>query len=66
MVASGFRRLIYADEELIFENGGSIHVRMKVRYTDFAQTKATLKVTEIGEEDEPSAKGVAKPIEALF
>jgi TonB family protein len=54
----------YADEELIFENGGSIHVRMKVRYTDFAQTKATLKVTEIGEEDEPSAKGVAKPIES--
>lgn len=53
----------YADEELIFESGGSIHVRMKVRYTDFAQTKATLKVTEIGEEDEPSAKGVAKPIE---
>lgn len=53
----------YADEELIFESGGSIHVRMKVRYVDFAQTKATLKVTEIGEEDEPSAKGVAKPIE---
>ena len=53
----------YADEELVFESGQSIHVRMKVRYTDFAQTKATLKVTEIGEEDEPSAKGVAKPIE---
>ena len=56
----------YADEELVFESGLSLHVRMKVRYTDFAQTKATLKVTEIGEEDEPSgpsAKGVAKPIE---
>jgi TonB family protein len=53
----------YADEELIFENGNSLHVRMKVRYLDFAQTKGTLKVTEIGEEDEPSAKGVAKPIE---
>ena len=25
----------YADEELIFENGGSLHVRMKVRYSDF-------------------------------
>src|SRR5829696_375830 len=24
----------YADEELIFESGGSIHIRMKVRYTD--------------------------------
>src|ERR1051325_7464891 len=25
----------YADEELIFDNGSSLHVRMKVRYTDF-------------------------------
>ncbi len=55
----------YADEELIFENGGSIHVRMKVRYLDFTETKATLKVTEIGENDEPgsSGSGVAKPID---
>lgn len=54
----------YADEELIFENGGSIHVRMKVRYLDFAESRATLKVTEIGENDEPgSAGGIAKPID---
>ena len=44
----------YADEELIFDNGGSIHVRMKVRYTDFTPARATLKVTEIGEDEEPS------------
>lgn len=56
----------YADEELIFENGGSIHVRMKVRYLDFTETKATLKVTEIGENDEPgnTGSGVAKPVDA--
>ena len=54
----------YADEELIFENGGSIHVRMKVRYTDFTPTRATLKVTEIGETDVPEgSSGVAKPVE---
>ena len=55
----------YADEELIFDNGGSIHVRMKVRYTDFTPTKATLKVTEIGENEVPdgSGGGVAKPID---
>jgi TonB family protein len=55
----------YADEELIFDNGGSIHVRMKVRYMDFSETKATLKVTEIGENDDPasSGSGVAKPLE---
>jgi TonB family protein len=54
----------YADEELIFDNGGAIHIRMKVRYTDFTPTHATLKVTEIGENEVPTGStGVAKPIE---
>jgi TonB family protein len=54
----------YADEELIFDNGGSIHVRMKVRYTDFTPTRATLKVTEIGENDDSTTStGVAKPVD---
>jgi len=56
----------YADEELIFDNGGSLHVRMKVRYMDFTPTRATLKVTEIGENEVPGAEGsgVAKPVDA--
>jgi TonB family protein len=54
----------YADEELIFENGGSIHVRMKVRYMDFTPARATLKVTEIGESEVPeTGTGAPKPIE---
>lgn len=55
----------YADEELIFDNGGSIHVRMKVRYMDFTPTRATLKVTEIGENETPAAggSGVSKPVD---
>lgn len=53
----------YADEELIFDNGGSLHVRMKVRYSEFAPARATLKVTEIGEDETPSNEGAAKPIE---
>ena len=54
----------YADEELIFENGFSLHVRLKIRYTDFTPTRATLKVTEIGETDDPATStGVAKPID---
>jgi TonB family protein len=58
----------YADEELIFDDGGSLHVRIKVKYTDFAVARGTLKViTEVGEtEDGPAvpSKGVAKPVEA--
>src|SRR5919106_245735 len=50
----------YADEELIFDNGYSLHIRMKIRYTDFTPTRATLKVTEIGESDESTSTGVAK------
>jgi|SRR5215213_3033402 len=54
----------YADEELVFDNGGSIHIRMKVRYTDFTPTRATLKVTEIGEnETSDSGSGIAKPVD---
>jgi len=53
----------YADEELIFDDGNSLHVRMKVRYTDFAPARATLKVTEIGEDESPSPENQAKPIE---
>ena len=56
----------YADEELVFENGYSLHIRMKIRYTDFTPTRATLKVTEIGEKEDsdPSSTGNAKPVEA--
>ena len=54
----------YADEELIFDNG-SLHIRMKVRYTDFTPTRATLKVTEIGENEVPTGTGNSiKPVEA--
>ena len=55
----------YADEELVFENGSSLHIRMKVRYTDFTPTSATLKVTEIGESDTPGkpGSGIAAPVD---
>jgi TonB family protein len=55
----------YADEELLFDNGSSLHVRMKVRYMDFTPTRATLKVTEIGESEVPtgSSDSVTKPVE---
>lgn len=55
----------YADEELIFDSGDSLHIRMKVRYMDFTPTRATLKVTEIGENETGGANnGVTKPVDA--
>lgn len=50
----------YADEELVYDNGSTLHVRLQVRYTDFAPARATLKVTEVGESETSSTK----PIEA--
>ncbi len=43
----------YADEELLFENGSTLHVRMRVKYSDFLLAKAKVKITEIDDPDAP-------------
>jgi outer membrane lipoprotein-sorting protein len=49
----------YADEELIFDNGESLHIRMKVRYSDFAPAHADVKIIEI--ENPEAQKKETKP-----
>lgn len=39
----------YADEELVFDDGNSLHVRMKVVYSDFAPARADVKIIEVDE-----------------
>jgi hypothetical protein len=51
----------YADEELIFDSGEVLHIRMKVRYTDFEIARAKVKIIEIEDPDAP--KKEAKPPE---
>jgi hypothetical protein len=49
----------YADEELIFDNGDVLHIRMKVRYSDFELARAKVKIIEV---DDPNApKQETKP-----
>ena len=43
----------YADDELVFEDAENLHIRMKVRYTDFTPARATVKITEIDDPDAP-------------
>lgn len=43
----------YADDELVFEGGDTLHIRMKVRYTDFAPARADVKIIEIDDPDAP-------------
>ena len=55
----------YADEELLFDNGDTLHVRMKVRYSDFAPARADVKIIEIDDpekkETKPPAPSPSKP-----
>ena len=55
----------YADEELIFDNGQPLHVRMQVKYSDFAQARADVRIVDVesgGELQNEGAKpGTPKP-----
>jgi hypothetical protein len=42
-----FPTYAYADEELIFDSGEALHIRIRVRYTDFAPARADVKVIEV-------------------
>jgi hypothetical protein len=44
----------YADDELLYENGETLHVRMKVRYSDFVRATGKLKVIELENSDAPA------------
>ncbi|MGH9907659.1 MAG: hypothetical protein ACRD8U_18985 [Pyrinomonadaceae bacterium] len=61
-----FPTYAYADEEMVFDNGATLHVRLKVRYTDFAPARADVKIIELDEappkkEAEPSPPAKPKP-----
>jgi len=43
----------YADEELLFDNGSTLHVRMKVKYTDFQLARAKVQIFETDDPDAP-------------
>ena len=43
----------YADEELLFDKGDPLHIRMKVRYSDFELARAKVKIIEVEDPDAP-------------
>jgi len=48
----------YADEELVYDSGEVLHVRMQVRYSDFVKASAKVKIIEI---ENPEAPKETKP-----
>jgi hypothetical protein len=46
---------------LVFESGDSLHVRMKVRYTDFELARAKVKIFEIEDPNAPKKEPTPAP-----
>jgi hypothetical protein len=56
----------YADDELVFKGGNTVHVRLRVKYTDFNRLRGRATVIEEGDpgdvkEDNPPAKPATTP-----
>ncbi len=68
-----FPTYAYADDDIIFDNGNDLRIRMRVKYTDYVIGHGKVTITEIGEAtpgaESPSSKGAApaepaRPVEA--
>jgi hypothetical protein len=54
-----FPTYTYADDELTFKGGQTVHLRLRIKFTDFERLKGSVNVIEQG--DEPDEKQPAKP-----
>lgn len=48
----------YADEELVFDDGNVLHIRLKIKYTDFEIARAKVRILEV---DDPEKKPTTPP-----
>ncbi len=48
-----FPTFSYADDELTFDSGDVLHIRMKVKYSDFEVARAKVKIIEVDDPDAP-------------
>lgn len=51
----------YADDELVFDNGEVLHIRIRVRYTDFKPGRADVKIIEVDDEGPGIEDATPKP-----
>lgn len=57
-----FPTYVYADDDLVFDNGTDLRVRMRVKYTDFVVGRGKVTITEIAEAPEDlKAETATKP-----
>src|SRR5437867_2469103 len=60
-----FPTYVYADDDLVFDNGTDVRIRMRVKYSDYKVGRGKVTITEVGEatpgSDQPQTQ--AKPRE---
>ncbi|HEX8635482.1 MAG TPA: hypothetical protein VF703_15155 [Pyrinomonadaceae bacterium] len=56
-----FPTYTYADEKLVFDNGGVIHLRLRITFTEFARPRAKVRVIEEGQDIIPDATPAPTP-----
>jgi TonB family protein len=56
-----FPTYVYADDDIIFDNGTDLRIRMRVKYTDFVVGRGRVTITEVGEAPETEPKPSTQP-----
>ena len=56
-----FPTYTYADDELIFPKGNSVHVRMVVRYTDYKRFQSKVKIVDVADSEELKSQPTPSP-----
>ena len=57
-----FPTYVYADDDLVFDNGTDVRIRMRVKYSDFVVGRGKVTITEIGEApDQPKSETQTQP-----
>jgi TonB family protein len=57
-----FPTYTYADDELVFDNGTSVRLRMLVKYTDFNVGRGKVTITEVGDAPETTKPESVSPV----
>ena len=56
-----FPAYTYADDELNFPKGNTVHIRMVVKYTDFKRFQSKVKITDVADEEELKPDATPSP-----
>ena len=61
-----FPTYVYADDDLVFDNGTDVRIRMQVKYTDFAVGRGRVTIREVGDApeqpDTPTKPETTQPV----